>query len=409
MRRTPSFVVPRGVALAALALFLLGMVASAAEALNPQPEPPRPANLRQLQIDPGLLGQLQRTKPRADLARLQQTFLMRGNIPLIRLNLRSGRQAEYMLIPHQTMDREPTAAERTTGAQVPPELQSRMVYFLNKQLIAQLVGARVDHRSRQTPIRDQDGRGTCVSHASLACLETFPNIPDDLSEQCAHHLFMVREAVANCCRNIDRGIRTIDSAVYLGDGVCEEHFWPYQTAAQVLATPPAAHNASAAACRPQARYKITRYQLILDNGLAGNSIKNPSYLESVLAAGYDIVWGTHVAWQNGDEDAILDVRLDPATGQPLASRGGHAMLIVGYDRPGRFFIVKNSWGGDWGHSGYGHFSYDYIQTYAKYGYYVLGTAPLLLVPPKLIEPKILRPEAPKTTPRLPQPTFPKVM
>jgi C1A family cysteine protease len=69
---------------------------------------------------------------------------------------------------------------------------------------------------------------------------------------------------------------------------------------------------------------------------------------------------------------VLDVILDKY-GNPLASRGGHAMLIVGYDRtsgPMPYFIVKNSWGTDIEHGGYYHFSYDYLRTYAKYGYIV---------------------------------------
>ena len=35
---------------------------------------------------------------------------------------------------------------------------------------------------------------------------------------------------------------------------------------------------------------------------------------------------------------------------PSGRHGRHAMLIVGYT--GNFFIVKNSWGADWGDQGY---------------------------------------------------------
>ncbi|MBM3225347.1 MAG: hypothetical protein FJZ47_16305 [Candidatus Tectomicrobia bacterium] len=56
----------------------------------------------------------------------------------------------------------------------------------------------------------------------------------------------------------------------------------------------------------------------------------------------------------------------------IQSRGGHAMVIVGYDRlaPLPYFICKNSWGVSAGRSGYYYLSYDYMRTYAKYGYIV---------------------------------------
>ena len=47
------------------------------------------------------------------------------------------------------------------------------------------------------------------------------------------------------------------------------------------------------------------------------------------------------------------------------------MLVVGYNRTANYFIVKNSRGTGWGHDGYAHISYEYPQTYGKYGYAVL--------------------------------------
>jgi hypothetical protein len=41
------------------------------------------------------------------------------------------------------------------------------------------------------------------------------------------------------------------------------------------------------------------------------------------------------------------------------ARGGHAVALVGY-RPGRF-IVRNSWGADWGHGGFAYASLAYAQ------------------------------------------------
>ena len=83
------------------------------------------------------------------------------------------------------------------------------------------------------------------------------------------------------------------------------------------------------------------------------------------------------------------------------------MLIVGYNRPGGYFIVKNSWGTSRGQNGYVYLSYDYIRTYAKYGYVINGVQPLLMPFPmilKQVQPvnpidPVLRAQ-PRVTPRI---------
>lgn len=40
--------------------------------------------------------------------------------------------------------------------------------------------------------------------------------------------------------------------------------------------------------------------------------------------------------------------------------GGHALCVVGYDDEQKCFKIKNSWGKDWGASGYGYLTYDFI-------------------------------------------------
>ncbi len=42
------------------------------------------------------------------------------------------------------------------------------------------------------------------------------------------------------------------------------------------------------------------------------------------------------------------------------THGWHAMLCVGYSDPDKVFIVRNSWGKDWGDKGYCYIPYDYM-------------------------------------------------
>lgn len=228
----------------------------------------------------------------------------------------------------------------------------------------------VNYRDYQTPIRNQLDRGTCVCFASLACLEAILRRENrkrkpDLSEQYANWLYMRNQGRNQC----DDGLRTTLSAQYLSDnGVCEEKYAKYEDEASVRR-----HCQSSPSDKAQsnARYGIETYTIMHRLGARGPSIANPAYLECILANQHDIVFGTHVAWGNPDANGVLDVILD-AYGNPLRSRGGHAMLIVGYEKtaPIPYFIIKNSWGKDKGNNGYYYLSYDYITEYAKYGYIV---------------------------------------
>lgn len=110
------------------------------------------------------------------------------------------------------------------------------------------------------------------------------------------------------------------------------------------------------------------------------SINNTNLLEAYIDAGFDIVGGFYLAgsdWSDGTaESGVIDVQMEagPNGPEPIGGSGGHAMLIVGYDRPGGFFILKNSYGTSFGHAGYAYVSADYMQTYAKYGYVVMDVA-----------------------------------
>lgn len=234
--------------------------------------------------------------------------------------------------------------------------------------------AVIDHRPNQSPVKDQGTRGTCVSHASMGLLEAWEHVADDLSEQYTHYKF---NEFLGRPHNTDNGLRTTDAAPFLarGDGrVCLESEWPYISNqatinAQIAANtygppPPAVQNQS---------FGYGAYKIITDKGLTGESIKNTRYLEALLYKGYDIVIGTYVSWDDTDNDGILEPVLD-SNGAPVR-RGGHAMVMVGYDRTNQYFIVKNSWGAGWGHDGYGYLHYSLIRSCFKYGFVVDEVVP----------------------------------
>ncbi|GAB2500787.1 C1 family peptidase [Algoriphagus taiwanensis] len=294
---------------------------------------------------------------------------------------------EISLISPDDFDYVPklSAADKKSAEPIDEELQAFKSYYavdsglLNPvSIVADALIANmpevVDHRVNQSPVKDQGGRGTCVSHACMAVLEAFPHISDNLSEQYTHYKF---NEFLNRPHNQDNGLKTTDGAPFLARSngrVCLESQWPY-ISSQTTINNMVANNTYGppqAAVNNQS-FGIGSYKIIEDKGLVGESIKNTRYLEALLFQGYDIVFGCHASWDDKDNNDILDPFLK-SDGSP-ANSGGHAMLIVGYNRNEQYFIVKNSWGATWGHNGYGYFHYNFIRACAKYGFVVHSTVP----------------------------------
>lgn len=233
----------------------------------------------------------------------------------------------------------------------------------------------VDHRPRQSQVKFQGGRNTCVAHTSMAMLEAIPHIPEDLSEQYAHYKFM---EFLNIPQKENRGLLTTDAARFLArtDGlVSNEAAWPYisEHAEIVRLTEADSYEPPQSAIGDQT-YGYAAYKLLDGGDGTGESIRNPQYLETLLAAGFDVAVGAWVSWNERENTSVMGLVTNPATGGPHED-AGHAMLIVGYDRAHEYFILKNSWGSAWGHAGYGYFAYDFARVGFKYGFTVSAPVP----------------------------------
>lgn len=298
--------------------------------------------------------------------------------------------AEIALIPPEDFDYEPdiTSDDRKAAESIDKLMSNFEGYYAqDTDIIGETaIAAReaesfglppiVDHRASQSPVKDQRSRGTCVAHATMALLEAYGHIPDDLSEQYTHYKFNV---FSQQQQNTNSGLKTTLAALFLSrsDGrTCLESDWPYIPDQDTINSMVAAgtYNPPLAALNNQT-YGIGAYKIIIDQGLTGESIKNTRYLESLLYQGYNIVIGTWVSWDDEDNNGILDPVLDP-NGNPIGI-GGHAMLVVGYNRNEQYFIVKNSWNKTWGHDGYAYLHYDLIRSCFKYGFVIDRVIPNL--------------------------------
>lgn len=116
-------------------------------------------------------------------------------------------------------------------------------------------------------------------------------------------------------------------------GVCEEKYWPYNTK-KVHVSP------SLIAQRQALGHKIHSFYRIKSTGQ-----KRVDAVQKALRMKHPVVFGTKVS------NSFSDVTHFSPISEPTKNiGGGHAMIIVGI--LGSNFIVKNSYGKEWGQNGF---------------------------------------------------------
>ena len=83
------------------------------------------------------------------------------------------------------------------------------------------------------------------------------------------------------------------------------------------------------------------------------------HLKSCLDEGLPFVFGFAVYESfETEEVAKTGVMIMPTEKDNIL--GGHAVMAVGYDNDKEVFIVRNSWGVNWGDQGYFYMPYEYM-------------------------------------------------
>ena len=214
----------------------------------------------------------------------------------------------------------------------PPNIKFKKATPYKGKIPAKLDWRDKDGKNWVSSVKNQGKCGSCVAFGTLSAVEgrvsVSSGIPDyniDLSEQDPF------SRLGKC----EQGSSPFTALMEMMNGVVDETCSPYISGRKGEDFP--------------------------------NEQKCKNYSERVVAAVPELPGqtGTKELLQTGPVLTTMTVYDDfmyytsgvykHVTGDAL---GGHAIAIVGYDDEGKYWIVKNSWGEDWGENGFFRISYD---------------------------------------------------
>lgn len=236
----------------------------------------------------------------------------------------------------------PSTPSKRTFGWLAPEHIGRPRHLGTRIGPASPLPTSVDLRSGMPEVYDQLGLGSCVAQALAAGVEYLQRrleILDRIERPSRLALYFDARAAI--------GSTALDSGAIIADGIdalrregwAPEELWPYEPAV-FDCTPPAVVLVAG-----RSRRLVSAEPLAHDLDT----------LRWELASGNPVAAGIRVydAFDRVGDDGMIP---EPGGGY----RGGHAVLLCGYDDARGCFLLRNSWGSEWGAEGYGWIPYSYV-------------------------------------------------
>jgi C1A family cysteine protease len=202
----------------------------------------------------------------------------------------------------------------------------------------------VDLRSECPPIYDQGQLGCCTGNGIAGAIQF------DQRKQ-ANPQFTPSRLFIYYNERVMEGTVPQDSGAQVRDGIKSvatlgappEPDWPYDISKFSIKPPATA-------------YSDAKQDLVSSYARVAQNLQQ---MQGCLAEGYPFVFGFTV-YESFESQQVADSGVVPMPSSGETVVGGHCVVAVGYDDTQRTFIIRNSWGTDWGMKGYCTMPYEYL-------------------------------------------------
>jgi C1A family cysteine protease len=226
---------------------------------------------------------------------------------------------------------------------VPDKPDHRDYHYSAIRRVSKRLPKSVDLRGQMSPVEDQGQLGSCTGNALVGALEFLELRAGTAFEDLSRLFVYYNERAMEDTIESDAGAAIRDGVKTLVTfGVCSEKKWPY-VISQFTRKP-------SKACYTQAKkHRISSYQ----------RLDTTDDMRACLAEGFPFVFGFTV-YEAFESAAVAKTGVLNMPKKTEKDLGGHAVLAVGYDDHAKRFLVRNSWGADWGQQGYFTIPYAYL-------------------------------------------------
>lgn len=196
------------------------------------------------------------------------------------------------------------------------------------------------------PVWNQSQLGSCTAHAVGVCYAwaSKKSKAHRRSFDPSRLWIYYQERVVEGTVNEDAGAMIRDGfKVCAKVGVAPERLWPYEIG-KFTEQPPKA-----------AATNALRHQSLVYRAVS----QDLTSIKAALVSGYPVAIGFTV-YESFESVEVANTGIVPMPLAQEAMLGGHAVALCGFHEGTQRFIVRNSWGTDWGQAGYFEMPYAYL-------------------------------------------------